>query len=71
MEDRTTKRLLTVDEAASYLGMTKGSIYQHIHERTIPFVKVGRAVRFDLERIDCWIKEQSVEPFDYESSRRR
>jgi len=43
------------------LDMKTGTIYQWVSQRRIPFVKCGRLTKFDIERIDEWIKESSVE----------
>jgi excisionase family DNA binding protein len=44
--------LLTVEQAADYLNITDHFVRRLIRERSIPFLKVGRLVRFrrtDLE----------------------
>ena len=55
------RRLLNVEEVAHMLDMKTGTIYQWVSQRRIPFVKCGRLTKFDIERIDEWIKESSVE----------
>jgi excisionase family DNA binding protein len=44
------KRLLTVRETAEYLGLKVETVYKKARLRELPFVKVGRALRFDPER---------------------
>ncbi len=47
-------RLLKVDEAATLLGSTPGSLYRKAFRRDIPSVKIGKSLRFrltDLERL--------------------
>jgi len=51
-------RLLTVQEAADYLGMSRASLAGRgwrIKNR-LPAIKIGRAVRFDLQMLDRWIE---------------
>ena len=55
------KRLLNIKEASEYLGIPKGSLYKLVWQRRIPFVKIGKALRFDKEKIDKWIEENTVE----------
>lgn len=55
------KRLLTVPEVAEYLGFGKQTIYNMISERKIPFVKLGKSVRFDVKDIDVLIEKGRVE----------
>ena len=55
------KRLLNVEELSEYIGLSTSTIYSWVSQRRIPFVKCGRLTKFDLQRIDEWIKESSVE----------
>ena len=55
------KRLLNVEEAAEYIGSTPGSIYQKVHNGKIPFVKIGRSVRFDIIDLDAFIEQKKKE----------
>lgn len=51
-------RLLTVQEAADYLGMSRASLAGRgwrIRNR-LPAVKIGRTIRFDLQMLDRWIE---------------
>jgi excisionase family DNA binding protein len=56
------RRLLNIQEAALYTGLSKHTLYTMTSERRIPFVKVGRLTKFDLETLDKWIKHQTVMP---------
>ncbi len=51
-------RLLSVEEAATYLGVRKSTIYSWAWRRKIPSVKMGRRLLFDLEDLDRIIKER-------------
>jgi excisionase family DNA binding protein len=47
-------RLLKPTEAAEYLGLSVPTVYSKASRRQLPFVKIGRALRFrrsDLEKI--------------------
>jgi len=55
-------KLLTVDDVARILSVKKSTIYQWIHMRLIPYIKVGRFVRFREKDIQRWLKEKEVEP---------
>jgi excisionase family DNA binding protein len=51
-------RLLTIQEAADYLGISRASLAGRgwrIKNR-LPAIKVGRAVRFDTQALDRWIE---------------
>jgi excisionase family DNA binding protein len=50
-----TSRLLTVNEAAAYLSVSVSTLYGWVWQRRISFVKMGRALRFDLRDLDSFI----------------
>jgi excisionase family DNA binding protein len=54
--------LLDVDEVADSLGVTNRFVRRLVAERRIPFVKVGKFVRFDPAEISQWIDRRRVEP---------
>jgi DNA binding domain, excisionase family len=55
------KRLLSVQELGDYLGLSIHTVYAMVSQRRIPFVKVGRLTRFDLNKIEDFIVANSVE----------
>ena len=59
------KRFLDVKELAEYLGVKVATIYSWTFQRKIPYLKIGRCVKFDIKKIEEWIKEREVKPFDY------
>src|ERR1035441_5486553 len=58
------KRLLNVMETAQYLGLQVETVYKKARLRELPFVKVGRALRFDVEALGRFIEEHTVETID-------
>jgi len=60
------RRLINVREVSEYLDLSVNTIYSLVSKRRIPFVKMGRLTKFDLEKIDDWIKENSVEEQKFE-----
>ena len=55
------KRLLNVEEAAEYLGLQVDTVYKKSRLRELPSVKVGRALRFDVEALRRFIEEHTIE----------
>ena len=51
-------RLLTVQEVADLLGVQPSTVYQWTHEGFIPYVKLGRLVRFREGEISQWIEKR-------------
>jgi excisionase family DNA binding protein len=46
---------------ATRLGITERHVRRLVAERRIPFVKVGRFVRFDPFAVSAWLEQSSVE----------
>ncbi len=53
--------LLDADEVAKVFGVTPRHVRRLVAERRIPFVKVGRFVRFDPGELDIWLDQQRVD----------
>ncbi|MDA0711265.1 MAG: helix-turn-helix domain-containing protein [bacterium] len=43
------------DTAAAYLGCTPGTLRVWVSKRRVPFVRVGRLVRFRKSDLDKWL----------------
>ena len=56
------KRFLTTKELSEYLAIPEGTIRVWVCLKKIPYVKFGRAVRFDIRKIDIWVDKNSIEP---------
>lgn len=52
-----TKKLLTVDEVASYTRLSKSTIYTYVCQRKIPYYKMGSRTFFKPEEIDKWVED--------------
>jgi excisionase family DNA binding protein len=49
-------RLLTVRQAAAYIGRTEQALQHLIHKREIVVVRKGRRVHLDRSDLDRWIE---------------
>ena len=54
-------QLMTLEEVASYLRVTKKTIYRLLERNGIPAMKAGRQWRFDKASIDVWLRQSSAE----------
>lgn len=73
MSTTTTSALLDIDALADLLGVSERFVRRLVEERRIPFLKIGRHVRFDRAEVESWIQSSRVEParpFDIASARR-
>ena len=57
-----TRRLLSIDEAAIYTGVSVYTLYKMVSQRRIPYIKVGSRLKFDLGLLDGWLKQHTVLP---------
>jgi len=57
---REEVRLLNIKEAARFLGTTDKTLYTKIWRREIPFIKLGRCVRFDVRDLEALIERLRV-----------
>ena len=55
-------KLLTMDELAERLGVTHRHVRRLVAERRVPFLKVGRFIRFDPAKIAAWLERSRVNP---------
>jgi excisionase family DNA binding protein len=60
---RTTRpaQLVNVSEAAQFLAVSPSTLYGWVWQRRIPFVKVGRAVRFDMVDLERLVTQNRIE----------
>jgi excisionase family DNA binding protein len=56
----TRPRLLTVQQAAAYLGRTPEAIYGMRKRGTIPVVQTDGRVFFDIQDLDRWIEQNKT-----------
>lgn len=54
--------LLDIDGLADRLGVGERYVRRLVEERRIPYVKIGRLVRFDPEEVEAWIGTKRIEP---------
>ena len=52
--------LIDINELARRLRIPKRTLYNWVYPRRIPFVKLGRALRFDAEEIERIVRSSST-----------
>ncbi len=60
VRSKATPRLLTVKDAASYIGRTEQAVQHLIHRRELVVVRRGRRVHLDRGDLDRWIETNKV-----------
>ena len=59
---------LNIDELSKLIGLTKPTLYGHVHRNTIPYIKKGKMLRFSKQDILNWLdtgKSTSKEELDF------
>ena len=51
----TIPQLLTIDQLAERLGITVRHVRRVVAEKRVPYLKVGKLVRFDPDQIMQWL----------------
>ena len=57
-------RLYDVQELAEYLSVSTQWIYQQVQLKEIPYIKVGRLLRFKKSDIDTWLDALKIPPMN-------
>lgn len=56
--EKEANTFLTVEQLEKYLQVKKDWVYQQVHQRRIPYHKIGAKLRFNKKEIDQWIKNK-------------
>lgn len=51
--------LLTIQEAAQYLRLSRAKVYGMAATGELPAVRMGRSVRIRRDRLDAWLDSRS------------
>jgi excisionase family DNA binding protein len=57
--ETTARRLITIAELSALWSVPKATLYNWVNQGRLPYVKLGRSLRFDLVQIDQF-REQST-----------
>ena len=52
-------KFLTVEDVAEMLQVTRTTIY-NLKKKGLPFIKLGKNIRFDEEAVVEWVKSNTV-----------
>lgn len=53
-------KLLNAQEIADLLGVKKSTIYQWTSQEFIPYVKIGKLVRFNVDTVMKWLSKKET-----------
>ena len=64
IDSNQTPQLLTPDELAGFLKISKAGVYRLMQKRKIAFHKVGGSLRFDKNDVMSYLEQNRVESID-------
>lgn len=56
MKENFSENWVSLEEAATHLGVTKDTIRNWIKKTDIPAHKIGKLWKFKLSELDLWVK---------------
>lgn len=60
-KEEDQRKFLNVDEASSYLGVSKSCLYKRMSNREIPYYKPGgKTAYFSPEDLDNWVFQNRI-----------
>lgn len=57
------REVLTVEQAAEYLQMHKGTVYRYIREGLLPAVRLGKVYRLLRRDVDAFLDAMRLDTF--------
>jgi excisionase family DNA binding protein len=60
------EKYLTIEELCNILQVKRHYVYALTSRRQIPFLKLGRFLRFERDKIEQWLKDKAQKPEDIE-----
>ena len=58
MMNHEMDHLMTLEEVAQYMRVSRFTVYRLAKGHSIPATKIGRQWRFEREEIDRWVRDQ-------------
>ena len=58
------ENLMTYSDLSNWLSVPVKTLEKWVHRREIPFLKAGRHVRFDREKVKAWLQKNGDNAYD-------
>ncbi len=71
MASKQADDVMTIDELAAYLKLSKSSLYQFARAGKVPGAKIGEQWRFQKSAIDEWMRTGTMPPQGYGKPRQQ
>jgi len=57
-------KLLSPQELSAALNISIETVYAWTSQKRIPYIKMGRLVRFNADEVNKWLERQMVAPYE-------
>jgi len=57
-------KLLSPQELSDVLSISIETVYAWTSQKRIPYIKMGRLVRFNMDEVNKWLEKQRIETRD-------
>jgi len=54
------RRLINIDELSTLWSVPKATLYNWVNQRRLPYVKLGRSLRFDLIQLEEFRQQSTM-----------
>jgi excisionase family DNA binding protein len=55
------RQLITIDELAALWSVPRATLYNWVNQGRLPYVKLGRSLRFDLVQIEEFRQQRTID----------
>ena len=62
--DQQENKLLTIDQAAKFLNLSKSTVYSKVSKGELPYMKKGKRLYFSQEELVGYIKSGKIKTVD-------
>lgn len=52
--------LLNPEQVAQTLGFSVAHVYRMVSEKQLPYLRIGRQLRFEPDAIDAWLESRKI-----------
>ena len=57
-------KLLSPQELSEVLSISIETVYAWTSQKRIPYIKMGRLVRFNADEVNKWLERQKIAPYE-------
>jgi excisionase family DNA binding protein len=58
--DQSPRKLIDIDELSALWSVPKATLYNWVNQRRLPYVKLGRSLRFDLIQLEEFRQQSTM-----------